>query len=1420
MMHPKNKVEPVSDSVSGKTQLVPNGNPEIKTDAASRTTTPLAFSDVAERVHSDRRLERNTVVWKDTNGHIFTTLSSESNIEVECSDVLDGFNFDRPELILRILGNAEHNTTSYDYREIPELEYCVSYTGKGGVHLLPVPLRRRLIQLVHEIGAWIVSEYEGKDILESTNQPYVMPDQLKPKFSPESSIWPPTLGYSSVYLANAPRSHELKPKLQSSNDPFECVLLANGNVHSLERMLSTLDFSKANILVIKGSGGLADALANSVSGETSNFSLDTVLSALGIRWSPHKTYTDCYVVEDDVEMSDDDFEMFEDDSNVTGSKATIYHQEKFTINDEGQTTLNTTILENLYDGQNHLTVSKGMGAPRVTFPQDFVGPSYAQNSVRSEMVISVKNFEKLCAKVTIFEADLTLPDYGLGKAILQCVLRGQPERNIKLLRLCLDLDCFGEAETYIFPKGYQSIDPSPIVQTAFMKKRLKFLEYFLRTGVFDALQDDEYAMNSIVTDSRALSFIDKTLWHEKKVNHKDFFSINDHLFRQCLMSKNFDMIDISQLFWFKTKDPLGTLLLANIYLTKVAKKEKNHLKRAQIKATAIEYQGLAVSFVNACFDKDPETTIKMITHKMDQFDEKSCIDLAMESSNLDFLVQPACITVQRRVWRWGNLYDFYKENEDVSKTLFSPSTASKREKIGHKTLWRRYYMLLCVPKTMFTLNGLGLIIFIYMFGLTLLGRLEQYKFHWLEAVLLSNVMVGLCEEIYEGRIIGKEAYFKSGWNIADLASIALFLASAGCRIVSYFFTGNFLFEVSRVSLALDFIIFTLRLLHNCYSSPELGPTCAMMIKTIKLLTRYLYLLLLVWASYAIASESVLYPNSVLSFYTFYYLFRKAYWQMFGELFLDELEAGKASDPNALECTNNVSLYATYQMLRCPSTFGRYVAPVLLAVYIMFTYVLLFSLITASFTKSIEKIQQKAYKLWRFQFFELTRSFSKVMFLPLPFTVISIGAVVCDEERRDEDGFSISDSRIKKVLQQIKETKKKLYDRLPTSKLNGSLQDSDMACCLAGISNKFKVIKKCVKHPHKENSSEERDSAFSDLKEMIYNYGTYLKKTELIKGLEETVDRIEEPNSPVDETHISNLKTFITEYGSSVSKHLHRANTHKRTELKLKYTFTEIKVLESDFPAVQPIVSNLRVNISCIERLHFIEEMKKCIFEIEKQNTIDTKGNQIQKQLMKKWNPIAGKDNKIHILFKELLDLSEKLEELNLGASRNDSVKQERTTLREIRRRLLDLQKALYKIPISSQSRLEVKDMLGSSTREKIRGLLTAINYYWQISCDCKMLQPLDDLEKLMLQNPFDDEYCQMRAKIKDLESFILQSHIEPMLQMKRNSSKPDSVKEKTIETSTNISPITEYGHKVAPRVPGKTESARPQNAAEDDIGKS
>uniref|UniRef100_A0A2C9KH83 Uncharacterized protein n=1 Tax=Biomphalaria glabrata TaxID=6526 RepID=A0A2C9KH83_BIOGL len=389
----KNKVEPIAPDKPPHSIKMQTSDDPSESEPAIRKV----VDELNGRTRAMKAANCNSLVWKDTHGNFFTTFDSNSlNETYRLSDILDAFNFDKPELIIRLLGVADQsNDSMYVHREMPDLEYCVSYTGKGGIIILPQPLRRRLIQFIHNVGAWVVSDYEGTDIIESTNQPYVLPKQLKPKFYSDISFWPPTFPYSSVRLAytSIPKSIGILNTPDTDDTYFESVILTNGDQGTLRKLLELVRHDKAkekacqlkrlNVILLKGSGGLADTLA----------------SGLLEQWS----------------YQDFQHELAKLDLDVPNE--------------------NCSVASALHNVNSHKQVKQ---------------PKSGSVSA-NVMTFSEEDLKDLFAVSTVFEADLTLSDYGLNKQILLSILKVYPEKKWRLLKLCVELDCFDVAQKYVLP---------------------------------------------------------------------------------------------------------------------------------------------------------------------------------------------------------------------------------------------------------------------------------------------------------------------------------------------------------------------------------------------------------------------------------------------------------------------------------------------------------------------------------------------------------------------------------------------------------------------------------------------------------------------------------------------------------------------------------------------------------------------------------------------------------------------------------------------------------------------------------------------------------------------------------------------------------------------------------------------------------
>lgn len=108
--------------------------------------------------------------------------------------------------------------------------------------------------------------------------------------------------------------------------------------------------------------------------------------------------------------------------------------------------------------------------------------------------------------------------------------------------------------------------------------------------------------------------------------------------------------------------------------------------------------------------------------------------------------------------------------------------------------------------------------------------------------------------------------------------------------------------------------------------------------------------------YGVASQAILYPNNPLRWELIRDVLHMSYWQMYGELFLEDIEGesvhhiaelqSSLESVGSNECTNDIAVWSAGTMARCPS--NSWVASVLLGFYILITNVLMLNLLIAMF----------------------------------------------------------------------------------------------------------------------------------------------------------------------------------------------------------------------------------------------------------------------------------------------------------------------------------------------------------------------------------------------------------------------------------------------------------------------------------------
>ncbi|XP_008413218.1 transient receptor potential cation channel subfamily M member 4a isoform X2 [Poecilia reticulata] len=313
----------------------------------------------------------------------------------------------------------------------------------------------------------------------------------------------------------------------------------------------------------------------------------------------------------------------------------------------------------------------------------------------------------------------------------------------------------------------------------------------------------------------------------------------------------------------------------------------------------------------------------------------------------------------------------------------SMQTNSKRPFIVSR--WRQFWY---APVTSFLGNVLMYFLFLCLFAYVLLVDFKRPPPDGpssLEFVLYFWVFTLVCEEIRQTFLGGSlfllqrmKKYIQDHWNKCDLTAILLFLLALICRMFPWSF------NVGRAVMAIDYMVFTLRLIHIFAIHKQLGPKIIILGKMVKDVFFFLFFLGVWLMAYGVAHQALLFSYDPRSKWIFRRVFYRPYMHIFGQIPIHEMDTDKLEERN---CTYNHSeIEAGAEP--CPSTYANWLVVILLVIYLLFTNIVLVNLLIAMFSYTFSKVQGHSDIYWKFQRYNLIVEYHYRPCLAPPFIIFS------------------------------------------------------------------------------------------------------------------------------------------------------------------------------------------------------------------------------------------------------------------------------------------------------------------------------------------------------------------------------------------------------------------------------------------------
>ncbi|XP_057617012.1 transient receptor potential cation channel subfamily M member 4 isoform X3 [Chionomys nivalis] len=500
-------------------------------------------------------------------------------------------------------------------------------------------------------------------------------------------------------------------------------------------------------------------------------------------------------------------------------------------------------------------------------------------------------------------------------------------------------------------------------------------------------------------------------------------------------------------FWEKGSNSVASALGACLLLRVMARLEWEAEESARRKDLAAKFESMSVDLFGECYHNSEERAFRLLLRRCPLWGEATCLQLAMQADARSFFAQDGVQSLLTQKW-WGEmdsttpiwvlllaffcpplictrLIPFRKSEEestqrnpdfDIDSSINGAGPVGPSEPSAKVALERRRRpgRALCggscskrwsyfwgAPVTAFLGNVVSYLLFLLLFAHVLLVDFQPAAPGVFELLLYFWAFTLLCEELRQGLGGGwgslasggpgpgkaplrhrLHLYLSDAWNQCDLLALTCFLLGVGCRLTPG------LRDLGRTVLCLDFMVFTLRLLHIFTVNKQLGPKIVIVSKMMKDVFFFLFFLCVWLVAYGVATEGILRPQDRSLPSILRRVFYRPYLQIFGQIPQEEMDVALMNPGNCSEEQGSWAYPEGPVSGFCVSQYANWLVVLLLVVFLLVANILLLNLLIAMFSYTFSKVQDNSDLYWKAQRYSLIREFHSRPALAPPLIIIS------------------------------------------------------------------------------------------------------------------------------------------------------------------------------------------------------------------------------------------------------------------------------------------------------------------------------------------------------------------------------------------------------------------------------------------------
>ncbi|XP_033763959.1 transient receptor potential cation channel subfamily M member 1-like [Pecten maximus] len=319
-----------------------------------------------------------------------------------------------------------------------------------------------------------------------------------------------------------------------------------------------------------------------------------------------------------------------------------------------------------------------------------------------------------------------------------------------------------------------------------------------------------------------------------------------------------------------------------------------------------------------------------------------------------------------------------KANESVATnaSAFTDSSngiyfSAKKKKDNQLRFDRKIYEFYNAPITKFWIYTMTYILFLMCYTYVVLVKTYPQP-KWQEWVVMAYVSTTALDKIR--LIIASEPvnltkklnlYFSQKWNVWDTIALISFALAVTLRFIPS------ALRDARIMYTINIVFWFPRILQIISVNKYLGPYIKIMAKLFIDMCYFTVIMVIVVITFGIVRQSIHFQHEEPSWKLVRNVFFYPYWMIYGELFAHEIDTCYDEDNHPDGCT-----------------YGSWVAPAFMCVYLLLIYVLLVNMLIARFNATFIANNSYVKEIWKFQQYMLVMRYKMCPILPAPLVFIT------------------------------------------------------------------------------------------------------------------------------------------------------------------------------------------------------------------------------------------------------------------------------------------------------------------------------------------------------------------------------------------------------------------------------------------------